>query len=151
MEQNQQIQAYQKTLLPFDPVVLFRDSLSKWALVLVIALICGMAAYVYTDTGYVPRYRTEATLVLTTRDSASTVYNNLDSTATLATVFSEILNSSVMRNNVLKELGMDSFNGTISASSIESTNLLTVQVAALDPRTAFQVIDVLLKEHEMVT
>lgn len=151
MEQNQQIQAYQKTLLPFDPVVLFRDSFSKWALVLVIALICGMAAYVYTDTGYVPRYRTEATLVLTTRDSASTVYNNLDSTATLATVFSEILNSSVMRNNVLKELGMDSFNGMISASAIESTNLLTVQVAALDPRTAFQVIDVLLKEHEMVT
>ena len=151
MEQNQQVQAYQKTLFPFDPVVLLQDAVRKWALILVIALICGMAAYVYTDTGYVPRYRTEATLVLTTRDSASTVYNNLDSTATLATVFQEILNSSVMRNNVLDELGMDYFNGSIYASAIESTNLLTVQVTALDPRTAFQVLDVLLEKHELVT
>lgn len=151
MEEKQQIQAYQKTLLPFDPVILFRDAIRKWALILVIALICGMAAYVYTDTGYVPRYRTEATLVLTTRDSASTVYTNLDSTVNLAMVFTEILNSSVMRNSILKELGMDSFSGSIYASAIESTNLLTVQVTALDPRTAFQVIDVLLKNHEAVT
>ena len=151
MEQNQQIQAYQKTLFPFDPVVLLRDSIRKWALILVVALICGMGAYIYTDTGYVPQYRTEATLVLTTRDSASTVYNNLDSTATLATVFTEILNSSVMRNRVLDELGMDSFKGSIYATAIESTNLLTVQVVALDPRTAFQVIDVLLDKHEIVT
>ena len=151
MDNNQQIQAYEKTMFPFDPVILIRDAARKWALILVVAIICGMAAYVYTDTGYVPRYRTEATLVLTTRDSASTVYSNLDSTTTLATVFTEILNSSVMRNNVLDELGMDSFNGAIGAAAIESTNLLTVQVVALDPRTAFQVIDVLLKKHEMVT
>ena len=151
MENNQQIQAYEKTLFPFDPLVLVRDGLRKWALILVVALICGMGAYVYTDTVYIPRYKTEATLVLTTRDSASTVYSNLDSTATLATVFTEILNSSVMRNNILDELGMDSFSGTIHSTAIESTNLLTVQVTALDPRTAFQVIDVLLKKHEMVT
>lgn len=151
MEQKQQIQAYQKTLFPFDPVILLRDACRKWAFILVVALICGMAAYVYTDTGYIPRYKTEATLVLTTRDSASTVYNNLDSTSNLATVFTEILNSSVMRNNVLDELGMDSFSGSIIASAIESTNLLTVQVSALDPRTAFQVIDVLLEKHESVT
>ena len=151
MEKNQQIQAYQKTLFPFDPVVLLRDSLRKWALILVVALICGMGAYIYTDTGYIPYYRTEATLVLTTRDSASTVYSNLDSTSTLATVFTEILNSSVMRNRILDELGMDSFTGTIYATAIESTNLLTVQVSALDPRTAFQVIDVLLEKHEIVT
>ena len=151
MEQNQQMEAYQKTLFPFDPMILLRDAVRKWALILVVAIICGMGAYIYTDTGYMPLYRTEATLVLTTRDSASTVYTNLDSTATLATVFTEILNSSVMENKVLEELGMDSFTGSIYASAIESTNLLTVQVVALDPRTAFQVIDVLLEKHEMVT
>ena len=151
MEQNYEAQTFPKTFLSFDPIVLVRDSLRKWALILVAALICGMVAYVYTDTGYVPQYSTQATLVLSTRDSSSTIYSNLDSTATLATVFSEVLNSSVMRNNILDELGMDSFNGSIYASSINSTNLLTVQVVARDPRTAFQVMDVLLKKHEMVT
>lgn len=151
MEQDKELQPFQRSLLPFDPIILIRDAVKKWALILVVAVICGMGAYIYTDSGYVPYYDTSATLVLTTRDSSSTVYNNLDSTSSLATVFTEILNSSVMRNNILDELGMDSFNGSIYASAIESTNLLTVSVRARDPRTAFQVIKVLLEKHEIVT
>ena len=151
MEQKQKVQAYQHTMMPFDPLVLLRDAAKKWVFILVVAIICGMFAYVYTDTGYVPWYSTQATLVLTTRDSASTVYNNLDSTTTLATIFTEILNSSVMRNSILNELGMDSFNGSIYASAISETNLLTVQVVARDPRTAFQVMRVLLEKHEIIT
>lgn len=151
MEQEKELQPFDRSLLPFDPIVLLRDAVKKWALILVVAVICGMCAYVYTDSGYVPYYDTSATLVLTTRGSASTVYNNLDATSSLATVFTEILNSSVMRNNILDELGMDSFNGSINASAIESTNLLTVRVRAGDPRTAFRVIKVLLEKHEIVT
>lgn len=151
MEQKQEVQAYQKTLMPFDPIVLLRDAVRNWAFILVLSVICGMVSYVYTDSGYVPWYRTETTLVLTTRDSASTVYSNLDSTATLATVFTEILNSSVMKNKILEELGADAFSGTIRATAIEQTNLLTVQVAARDPRTAFRVIQILLEKHEMLT
>lgn len=149
-EENE-MNPYQKSLLPFDPIVLIRDACKKWALVLVVAMIAGMIAYVYTDTGYRPTYVSNATLVLTTRDSSSTVYSNLDSTSSLATVFTEVLNSSVMRNNILRKLKMDSFNGSIRATAIESTNLMTVQVSARDPRTAFMVLKVLLEEHDMVT
>ena len=149
-QEEKEMNPVQKSLLPFDPIVLIRDAASKWLLVVVVALICGMAAYVYTDSGYVPYYSSSTTLVLTTRDSASTVYDNLDSTTTLATVFTEVLNSSVMRNNILRELGMDSFDGSIRASAIAETNLLTVQVAAGDPRTAFRVMEVLLEQHDMV-
>lgn len=149
-EENE-LNPYQKSLLPFDPVILFQDACKKWALVLVIAIIAGMCAYVYTDVGYKPTYVSGATLVLTTRDSSSTVYSNLDSTSNLATVFTEVLNSSVMRNNILKKLQLDSFNGAIYASAVESTNLMTVQVAARDPRTAFLVLDALLEEHDIVT
>lgn len=150
-EQEKELNPFQKSLLPFDPIVLFRDALRKWFLILVVALIAGMAAFVYTDSGYVPYYSTSATLVLTTRDSASTVYDNLDSTSTLATVFSEVLNSSVMRKNIFRELEMEAFPVSIYASAIESTNLLTVQVTAEDPRLAFQVMQVLLEQHDMVT
>ena len=146
-----QLNPYQKTLLPFDPVVLLREAAGKWILVLVIAVIAGMFAYIYTDSMYVPFYKTSATLVLTTRDSASTFYDSLDATSSLATVFTEVLNSSVMRNNIVRELGVDSFSGAIYAAAIEETNLMTVQVTAADPRTAFQVIQILLDQHDMVT
>ncbi|MBR7178941.1 MAG: P-loop NTPase [Oscillospiraceae bacterium] len=149
-EENE-LNPYQKTLLPFDPIVLAREAAGKWILVLVIAVIVGMFAYIYTDSMYVPFYRTSATLVLTTRDSASTFYDSLDATSSLATVFTEVLNSSVMYNNIVRELGMDSFRGAIHAAAIESTNLMTVQVTAADPRTAFQVIRILLEQHDTVT
>lgn len=149
--EEKELNPYQKSLLPFDPVVLVLDACRKWVLVLVVALVAGMASYVYTDSGYVPWYETNCTLVLTTRDSASSVYDNLNSTTTLANVFSEVLNSSVMRSNILDELQMDSFNGSIWASAIEETNLLTVSVRGRDPRTIFRVMQVLLEKHGMVT
>ena len=149
--EEKEMTPYQKSLIPFDPIVLVMDACRKWVLVLVISMIVGMGAYIYTDSGYVPWYTTNATLVLTTRDSVSSVYDNLNSTSTLAGVFSEILNSSVMLNNILDELQMDSFDGRIWASAIDETNLLTINVRGRDPRTTFRVMQVLLEKHGMVT
>ena len=148
---EKELNPYQKSFLPFDPVVLVREVMGKWLLIAAVALIVGLGAYVYTDSGYVPQYSTGATLVLTNRDSSSTVYDNLNATSTLATVFSEVLNSSVMRSNILQELGLNTFDGEIKAFAIQETNLLTVRVTAGDPRTAFQVMKVLLEQHDTVT
>lgn len=46
--EEHELNPYQKSLLPFDPIVLVRDACKKWVLVLVVALIAGMIAYVYT-------------------------------------------------------------------------------------------------------
>lgn len=148
---EKELNPYQKSFLPFDPVVLVREVMGKWLLIAAVALIVGLGAYIYTDSGYVPRYSTGATLVLTNRDSSSTVYDNLNATSTLATVFSEVLNSSVMHSNILHELGLNTFDGEIKAFAIQETNLLTVRVTAGDPRTAFQVMKVLLEQHDTVT
>ena len=149
--EEKEMNPYHKSLLPFDPVVLILEACRKWVLILVVALIVGMGAYVYTDSGYVPWYTSTCTLVLTTRDSATSVYDNLNSTSTLAGVFSEVLNSSVMRNKILEELQMDSFDGSIYTVAIEETNLLTLRVKGRDPRTTFRVMQVLLEKHGVLT
>ncbi len=151
MELEKEVQAERRSLLPFDPIVLIQDALKKWLLILVVSVVCGMVAYVYTDSMYIPVYRTSTTMVLTTRSSSSSVYDNLNSTSNLATVFTEVLNSSVMRNRILDELGMDSYDGSIYATAIESTNLLTLNVSAADPRTAFLVTQALVNNHDIVT
>ncbi len=151
MELDREVKAQPKAFLPFDPIVLIHDGVRQWLLVLVVSLLCGMGAYVYTDSVYVPVYRTSATMVLTTRSSTNSVYENVESTATLASVFTEILNSSVMENNILDELGLESFEGEIYASAVQSTNLLTLHVEAGDPSTAFRVIKALIDNHGVVT
>ena len=151
MESNQLKQAYQSALFPFDPVIPLLDVLRKWALILVAALLCGMGACVYTEMSHVPCYRSETTVAVMTRDGVASDWSELNSNAALATGFAEILNSQVMRNNALDELGMDSFNGTIEAVVLASSNLVSVQVTARDPRTAYRVIEVLTGKHETVT
>lgn len=137
--------------LLFDPVVIIRDVTRRWFLVLAAMIVVGVAAFILADRLYTPMYESSATLVITTHTSFTTVYDNIDSASSLASVFSEILNSSVMKKNILKELNMTEFSGSISAACVDATNLMTLKVRAEDPRTAFLVIRALIENHEIVT
>lgn len=138
-------------LMPFDPIVLIQDVAKRWLAVVLAALMLGVSAYIKTDLSYTPVYQTTTTFVVTNRGSASTVYSNLSSTSSLASVFTELLNSSILRKAILEELGAQSFDGTINAAVVPETNLLTVTVTASDPRTAFLVSQAIIDHHETVT
>lgn len=148
--QKKQEYVFEQGLL-FDPVVTVRDVARKWFLILVLTVFFGVAAFILADQMYVPHYESSATLVITTHTSFTTVYDNIDSASALASVFSEILNSSVMRKSILETLNLTDFSGTISASCVEQTNLLVLKVRSSDPRTAFMVIQALIENHEIVT
>ncbi len=151
MDTTQELQPYQKELLLFDPIVILRDVLRRWALILSAAIIVGIAAFVISDSGYRPVYRSNATLLVTSRSSYATVYDNVNSASELATVFSKVMNSSVLREKVLEQAKLESFNGRISANVISNTNLMTLQVQGGDPRSVFLVMEAILENHEMIT
>lgn len=151
MENKQEFQTGDQGLLPFDPIVIVRDVLRKWFLILVVAVCVGVAAFVLVDRQYTPVYESSATLVITTHSSFTTVYDNINSTTSLASVFSEILNSSVLRKKILEQLQMTNFSGKIVSSVIDQTNLLTLKVQSNDPRTSFMVIQAIIENHEIVT
>lgn len=151
MENTNDMYREESGFLLFDPIVVVWDVLKQWLTILVIALTVGVGAFILTDMNYVPQYQTKVTFVVTARGSSSSVYNNLTSTSTLASVFSELINSSVMRKNILTEMGRTSFDGTISASAVPETNLLNMTVTASDPRTAFLVAQAIIDYHEEVT
>lgn len=151
MEHSNEGYPAESGLLPFDPIVLIQDVARRWLAVVLAALVLGVSAYIKTDLEYTPVYRTTTTFVVTSRGSSSTVYSNLSSTSSLATVFTELLNSSILRKAILAELDTQSFDGTISASVVSETNLLTMTVTASDPRTAFLVAQAIIDHHEEVT
>lgn len=139
------------SMLSVIPFVLVRDVLKKWLLILTVAVMAGVGAYIITDWTYKPVYQTSSTLVVTTRDSSNTVYSNLQSTTELASVFAGLLNSSVLQKVVLEEDGLDTRVCRITVSPIEETNLLTIQVTASDPLTSFRVLRSLIDNHGVVT
>jgi len=138
-------------LLSFDPIVTVLDVLKRWFLVLLVAVIVGVGAYIYKDVSYTPSYRTSAVLVVTSRGSSTSVYNNLSSTSSIANLFTELLNSSLMRKTLMEEMGVSSLDAQITTSVIPNTNLITVTVTSSDPRTAFVTAQTLLDTHESLT
>ena len=139
------------SLFPFDPIIIALDILKRWLLIALIAVFVGVGVYIATDITYVPIYQTTTTYVVTSRGSSATVYNNLSSTSSVASVFTDLLNSSILRKSILAELGTNTFDGTISAAVIPDTNLLDVKVKASDPRTAYTVAKAIVENHEDIT
>ena len=125
--------------------------LKQWLLIVLAALMVGVGSYIITDSGYEPVYQTKTTFVVTNRSSSSTVYSNLSSTSNLAGVFTELLNSSILRKNIVQEMGVSSFQGEIKTDVIPNTNLITMTVTDSNPRLAFLATRAIIEHHEALT
>ena len=151
MENTNELNNFGSGLLPFDPIVLLQDIAKRWLVIVLAAVMVGVGAYIYTDMSYKPIYQTNTVFVVTARGSSTTVYSNLNSTSNLATLFTELLNSSIMRKTVMEEMGVSSLDATISTSVIPHTNLITMSVRSSNPRTAFLATQTLIEHHETMT
>lgn len=151
MEHTNEKYVLDSGLVTFDPIVLVLDLLKRWLLVVVVSITLGIGAYVLSDVLYTPQYQTNATFVVTSRSSSGTVFTNLSSANSLANVFKEVINSSLLRKTVLQEAGITYFDGTINARSITGTNLMTLQVIGSNPRTVYAVARAIIDNHEDLT
>ena len=138
-------------LLHFDPIILLRDVAKRWLVIVLVSLMVGVGSYIFTDLQYVPVYQAKTTFVVTTRSSSNTVYNNLSSTSNLAAVFTELLNSSILRKTIVQEMGVDAFNGTIDTAVVPNTNLITMTVRDTNPRMAFLAAKAIIEHHGNLT
>lgn len=132
-------------------IAVARDVLRRWYLVAAAMIAAAMLAMVFVHATYTPQYQTNTTFVATAGGASTTTYQNLSAANTLAAVFTEMLNSSLLQQEVMKETGITSFDGTISASVIEETNLLTMTVTGSDPREVFLVSRALIDHHDVVS
>ena len=138
-------------LLSFDPIVLLQDVLRRWLIVVLTVAAVGVGSYISTDSAYVPQYQTNTIFVVTTRGSSTTVYSNLTSTSNVASLFTELLNSSIMRKTIMEKMDVSSLDASISTTVIPNTNLITMTVTSGDPRTAFLTAQTLIDNHESLT
>lgn len=138
-------------LIPLTTIAaVLQDVARKWKVILAAALIAAMGAFVCADIMYSPEYTTTTTFVVTAGGTNTTTYQNLTAANNLATVFSEVLNSSILRDQVMEQIGTE-FHGTITASAVGETNLLTMTVRGDDPREVFIATRAMIDYHHLVT
>ncbi len=138
------------TALNADWGCILRNIVKRWWMILLAAVTAASGAYILAAEFYRPTYSATATYVVSTRGNSTTVYSNLNAASELAAVFTDILNSNVLKERVEAETGME-LDATIRATLLPDTNLLDLRVTADGPEKAFFIIRSLIENHGIIT
>ncbi len=130
---------------------ILHDVLREWLTVVLITVSAGLLTYVLTMNAYKPRYATRTTMVVTATGTYNDIYNNLRSASNSAGNLSRLLNSSVLRTMIAKEMGMDAFHGTTRAEIIPNSNLLVLTVEAETPEISFHEMKGILNNYTILS
>jgi len=130
---------------------IFHDVIREWMTVLMVMISAGLLTYVLIMGSYKPRYATKTTMVVTATGTYNDIYSNLKTASGSAGNLSNMLNSSVLRTMIAKEMGMDSFHGTTSAEIIPNSNLLVLTVEAESPEISFNEMKGILNNYTILS
>lgn len=128
-----------------EPFSLLTDVLrSLWAIVLG-ALAIAMITIMVVNYRATINYTSNATFAVMSKRTTGYAYNNLSATRSVATSFTSILNSDIMKKMVCEDVGLANFDATATARVIGETNLLTLRVTSNSPEKTFKIIRSIMK------
>lgn len=114
-----------------------------WGLFFGIIIITTIIYSTFCYLTYDPYYCCEATFTVATGDENSGSYSYYYSQNTadqLSKTFPYILDSSYFKGILLEELGVDKLNGTLSASTVSDSNIVTMAVESPKAQDAISIL-----------
>ena len=123
---------------------------SFWAIILV-ALIALMGIQIVEKSIYTPTYTSTAVLVVRSRFGTTGAFSSLTASIEMANIFTDVFKQNSLKKLAAENIGLETFDGTITTSLTESTNLLNVSVKANDPELAFKLLTSILEVYPEVT
>ena len=121
-----------------SPRCLIRSLLRNFWMILAAAAIAVMSVKVYINSFRVPEYSAYMTYAVTSRTSGFYISSNLTSAKEVASVFAELIESAIIRENVCEansELG--DFSGRFKAELVPNSNFIRVTATDRSPKTAY--------------
>lgn len=110
------------------------------------ALIFYMGATVVLQQFFKPQYQASMTYAVTSRETSYVTNRNLSATKEVAAVMTSLLGSDVILQNLQEaEPALKGFSGTITATQVGESNLLTVAVRSPVPKDAFLALNTLVE------
>ena len=128
-----------------EPFSLITDILRNiWAVFLGAAAV-AMIVMMLVNSKMLVTYTSNATFAVMSKRTTGYAYNNLSATRSVATSFTSILNSDVMKKMVCEDVGLQSFDASANARVIGETNLLTLTVTSDSPEKTFKIIQSIMR------
>lgn len=149
MDQREKNQAGLQT--GFDLYTLGKDIIKQWQVILMLAVSALLFSYVVQYIHYQPTYTISTTFIVGSRDSYTNIYTNLSNTKETAEKFTQILNSNVLKNKVAQEVGTSGMPGRVTATVVENTNLIELEVVENTPKLAYDVLNSVMNNYNKVS
>ncbi len=130
---------------------LARDAIRNFWTVILAGVIAFLGLYVAEHSVYKPEYKSEATLVVRAKAASSLAYTNLTASSEMANIYTKVFTQPAMKKMAAEDAGYKSFDGEISASVHESTNLLNISVVSSDPEMAYNLLSSVLKVYPNIS
>lgn len=133
--------------ITFEWNSLIKDLIRNVWIVVLAAVIAYMGIQVYEKSIYTPTFTSKAILVVRAKVGSSGVYSSLASSSEMAVIFSEVFEQASLKKLAAENLGLDSFDGTITAEVTGTTNLLNISVKSKDPELSFMLLSSVLEVY----
>lgn len=130
-----------------EPYSLIRDLLRSFPAILAGALAITMAFSLYNEARYQEKYTTNATFVVMSKNYSNYVNNNLNAASNMASTFSNLLNSDILKKQVSRDLDLETYDAVTKASIVNNTNLLTLKVTASSPQLSYAIMRSIMKNY----
>ena len=131
------------------------DVARHWLSLILLSIAAVLTSYVILSVIHPLDYATTFTMVVTNVDEDSNtsgitgaeVYENLSYAADSASRLKNILSSKELKATVAKELGLKSFVGSATASTLGDSNLLEIKVRADSPYISYKEAESILRNY----
>lgn len=130
-----------------DLYSLVTDYLKNLYVIILGALAAVLIMDLYMTMGVQKTYSTKATFVVTSKSYSTNVYRNLNAAQNMAKTLTNVLNSEILKKEVCKDIGMETFDATVRASVINETNLLELRVTSATPLRTYQITKSIMKNY----
>lgn len=147
--------------ITIDLWILLRDfirgCIKFWWLILALMVACGAIMFVTNIQTYTPMYQASATFTVTTNTTTDqnnqsdyNYYYDSSTAEQLSLTFPYILSSQILNDAIEADLGVEAINGSISASIIPNSNMITMTVISSDPDDAKEILESTIRVYPSV-
>lgn len=131
---------------------IWRGGKRYWLQILVtLSLLSGILFWI--GRNYItPVYEANCTFLVNTSGSVnySSGYYTAKATSQIARTFPYIIQNDALQGIIEEDLGVSPVPATITATSVEETNMLTIHVQAEEPKIAYDVLQSILRNYAEV-
>ena len=130
---------------------LINDVIKNIWVVFLCALIGAMSFFLITHASYNPMYTSTATLTVLNSSTVTASYSTYTISTEKANVLVNVFTEPTIKECAAEYLGVDRFEGSISARVLDQTNFIELRVTSNHPEKAYQLLNAVIKSHHKVS